>query len=193
MLRRIGIVVLGCMLVPACDAENAEQEMMVDEYLDREVVTSIPAGDASGNAFSGGYQMSATVVSCAGACGPIEVGGTRYMVCERDLESVEWVSVTQEDGVLRVNLDDDGHIGINVDGYVPILLRGGINADGSWDIGGYDTKFADALESTARARGTVQPDEPLEGTLEVYSHGEFPDADIDCRSTLRLVSITPPE
>ncbi len=166
---------------------------MEDDYLGREAVTSIPEGDAVGDAFSGDYQTRATVVSCAGECGPFEAGETTYMVCERDAESVEWVSATQQDGALSVRLDDDGHIGINLDGYVPIVLEGGIHADGQWEVGGYDTKFGDSLESTARARGSAQPDEPLEGTLEVHSFGVVGDVEIDCRTTHRLVSVEVPE
>ena len=153
---------------------------MEDDYLDREVATSIPDGDASGNTFSGNYQMRSTVVSCVGACGPIEIGGTTDAVCERDLEFVEWVSVYQDGGSLRVDLDDDGHIGINLNGYVPVRLLGGIDADGGWDIGGYGTKFGGTLESVARARGTV--DETLAGTLEVQSFGIVEGAEVDCHA-----------
>lgn len=175
----LGTVLLGA-LVPGCDSEGPEPEAMEDDYLDREVATSIPDGDASGNTFSGNYQMRSTVVSCVGACGPIEIGGTTYAVCERDLEFVEWVSVYQDGGSLRVDLDDDGHIGINLNGYVPVRLLGGIDADGGWDIGGYGTKFGGTLESVARARGTV--DETLAGTLEVQSFGIVEGAEVDCHA-----------
>jgi|GEM_PF-2079846 len=179
--------------MPGCESEEAPPDTQQDAFLDPDVVTSIPEGDASGDAFTGAYQTRAVVISCAGACGPVEVAGTQYAVCERDAESVEWVSVLQEDGKLRVDLDDDGHIGINLDGYVPVRLNGGIDADGRWDVGGYDTKFGDALESTARARGTAQPGEPLEGTLEVHSYGLVGETEVDCHSTHRLTSVDAPE
>lgn len=181
-------------LALSCDAQSEQPEMAEgDEYLDREVVTSIPAGDAQGDSFSGFYETRATVVSCVGACGPIGVGGTTYTVCARDAETVEWVTVYQEDGALRVDLDDDGHIGINLDGYVPVRLHGGIGSDGSWDVGGYDSKFSGDLESTARARGTIQPNEPLEGTLETHVFGVVAGTETDCRMTHRLVSLEVPE
>lgn len=188
------IVLLGAS-APGCESESAPSEAADDgdEYLDREVVTSIPEGDAVGDAFSGDYQMRSTIVSCAGECGPIDVGDTSYVVCERDDESVEWVTVYQEDGALRVDLDDDGHIGINVDGYAPVRLNGGIGADGGWDVGGYDTKFGEDLESTARARGTVQEGVQPEGTLEVHTYGLVSETEVDCRITHRLVSVEPPE
>ncbi len=188
------IVVLG-VCAPGCESEPAPPEATEDDdaYLDRDVVTSIPAGDAVGDMFSGDYQIRSTTVSCAGACGPIDVGDTTYVVCERDQETIEWVTVYQEDGELRVDLDDDGHIGINVDGFAPVRLTGGIDADGRWDVGGYDTKFGDDLESAARARGTFEQGEEPEGTLEVHTHGVVSQTEVDCRITHRLVSAEPPE
>jgi hypothetical protein len=172
-----------------CDSEGEQESPPEDDYLGEEVVTMIPAGDAQGNAASGAYQTRATIVSCSGACDSVEVGGTGYTVCERDAESIEWVAVEQDDGVLVVHLDDDGHIGINLDGFVPVRLAGGIDADGGWDVGGRDTKFGGSLESTARARGSVRPGEPLEGTLEVHTVGVVDDVQVDCHATHRLVSV----
>lgn len=184
-------IVLLVGLAPGCDSESAPAEDADDDddYLDRDVVESIPEGDAVGAGFSGAYETRTTTVSCAGACEPIDAGGTTYSVCDRDEESVEWVTVYQDDGSLRVDLDDDGHIGINLDGYVPVRLHGGIDADGGWDIGGYDTKFGGELESTARIRGTVRPGEPLEATLELHIFGVVAEAETDCHMTQRLVSL----
>ncbi|MGH1347710.1 MAG: hypothetical protein ACRBN8_39510 [Nannocystales bacterium] len=184
-------VLLG--LAPGCDTQSSEAESAPDEYLSRDVVESIPDGDAAGDTFSGSYQTRATVISCVGDCGPIETGGTSYAVCERDAESVEWITAYQEDGTLRVDLDDDGHIGINLDGYIPVRLEGGIDSDGSWDVGGHGTKFGGELESTARARGTVGVGEPLEGTVEVHVFGVVAQTETDCYMTQRLVSVEEPE
>lgn len=186
--------VLLCGLAPGCDAEDPQQEDEVeDDYLGRNVVSSIPIGDAVGDAFSGDYQARATTVSCVGVCGPVAVGGTTYTVCERDAETIEWITAYQRDGVLQVDLDDDGHIGINLDGYVPVRLHGGIDADGAWDVGGVGNKFGRSLESTARARGTVRPGEPLEGTVEVQTVGVVEGTEVDCHMTHRLTSIAAPE
>ncbi len=185
------IVLLG--LAPGCETQGALPESAEDEYLARDVVESIPEGDAAGDVFSGSYETLATVISCAGACGPIDVGGTTYEVCERDAESIEWITVYQDGGGLRVDLDDDGHIGINLDGYIPVRLRGGVDADGSWDVGGYGTKFGDDLESTARARGTAEAGKPLEGTVEVHVFGVVANTETDCHMTQRLVSVERPE
>ncbi len=192
---RLGIVstVLLGALVAGCEAESTQEDDATDEYLDRDVVENIPEGDAAGDGLSGSYQTRASVVSCAGACGPIDNGGTTYVVCERDAESIEWITVYQEEGALRVDLDDDGHIGINLDGYVPVRLHGGVDADGSWDVGGYDTKFDGSLEATARARGTVEPGAPFEGTVEVHVVGVVADTKTDCHMTHRLVSLEAPE
>lgn len=180
--------VLG-VLGPGCDNEGDAAPMAEGEYLDADVVTSLPEGDAMGDAFSGSYETRSTITSCVGACGPFEVAGIRSMACERDDESVEWVTAYQDDGALRVDLDDDGHIGINVDGYAPVRLNGGINADGSWEVGGVGSKFGGELEATARARGRVRPGEPLEGTLEVQVLGVVGTTEVDCHATHRLVSI----
>ncbi len=189
MCRRILLTVLLCGLAQACDADDPEDEAVEDDYLGRDAVTSIPLGDAVGDAFSGDYQARATTVSCVGECSPVTIGGTTYSVCERDAETVEWVTVYQQDGVLQVDLDDDGHIGINLNGYVPVRLHGGIDADGSWDVGGVGTKFGRSLESTARARGMVRPDEPFEGTVEVKTVGVVEGTEVDCHTTHRLVSL----
>lgn len=189
MRHRFLLIGLLCGLVQGCDTESPEDDALDDDYLGRDVVTSIPLGDAVGDAFTGDYQARATTVSCAGECGPVMIGGTTYSVCERDAETVEWVTVDQQDGVLRVDLDDDGHIGINLNGYVPVRLHGGIDADGSWDVGGFGTKFGRSLESTARARGVIRPNEPFEGTVEVKTIGAVEGTEVDCHTTHRLVSL----
>lgn len=184
----LGGALLG-VVGPGCDSDGDAPPMDEDAYLAEEVVTSLPEGDAMGDAFSGSYQTRATVISCAGSCGPFEVAGTTYVACERDSESVEWVTAYQDDGALRVDLDDDGHIGINVDGYAPVRLDGGIDSDGRWEIGGYGTKFGGDLEATARGRGQVRVGEPLEGTLEVRVFGTAGGTEVDCHATHRLVSL----
>lgn len=191
------VVLIG--LAPGCDSETAPAEDVDndndegDTYLDREVVESVPEGDAVGDGFSGSYETRATAQACVGECGPIEVGGTMSVVCSPYAESEEWITAYQEDGSLRIDLDDDGHIGINLDGYVPVRLNGGINADGTWDVGGYGTKFGGRLESTARVRGTVQEGEPLAGTVEVHVFGTVDETEIDCQMTSSLVSFEAPE
>lgn len=186
-------------LAPGCDSESAPAEDVEndndegDTYLDREVVESVPEGDAVGDGFSGSYETLATAVACVGECGPIDTGGTTSVVCSPYAESMEWITAYQEDGSLRIDLDDDGHIGINLDGYVPVRLNGGIDADGTWDVGGYGTKFGGRLESTARVRGTVQEGAPLEGTVEVHVFGIVDEIEVDCQMTSSLVSLPAPE
>jgi len=170
-----------------------EPDVTADDELDREVVTSLPEGDAKGDGFSGSYETLMTALSCVGECGPIETGGTTSVVCSPYAESVEWITAYQEDGSLRIDLDDDGHIGINLDGYVPVRLNGGIDADGTWDVGGYGTKFGGSLESTARVRGTMQEGEPLEGTVQVHVFGVVGETEIDCHLSNHLVSLEAPE
>jgi len=188
-------VLLG--LMPGCEAESVPESVDTDatddEPLDRDVVESVPEGDAVGDDFSGSYETLATAVACVGECGPIEAGGTTSVVCSPYAESKEWITLFQEDGSLRIDLDDDGHIGINLDGYVPVRLNGGIDSDGTWDVGGYGTKYGGRLESTARIRGMVQAGEPLEGTVEVHIFGVVEDTETDCHMTQRLVSVEPAE
>ena len=174
-------------LVPGCDSESAPAED--DVQLDRDVVESVPEGDAVGNGFSGSYETVATDQACVGLCGPIATGGTTLLVCSPHAESVEWITTYQEDGALRIDLDDDGHIGINLDGYVPVRLNGGIDADGAWDVGGYGTKFGGRLESTARIRGTVPEGEPLSATVDLHVFGVVGEVEVDCRMTSALVSL----
>ncbi len=186
-------------LASGCDSEGAPPDAAEDDRdqdvddddasLDRDVVESIPEGDAVGDGFSGSYATLATAVSCVGECGPIETNGVSSVVCSPYAESMEWITAYQDGGSLRVDLDDDGHIGINLDGYVPVRLLGGIDADGSWDIGGYGTKFGGTLESTARVRGTWREGEPLEATIELHIFGVVGETQTDCYMTQQLVSL----
>jgi hypothetical protein len=183
----LAAVLLGA-LAPGCDTRSADSDGGGDE-LDRTVVTSLPEGDAQGDGFSGSYETLTTAHACVGECGPIEMGSTTSVVCSPYDETVELFTVYQEDGSLRMDLDDDGHIGINLEGYVPVRLNGGIDADGSWEVGGYGTKFGGRLESTARIRGTHKDGEPLEGTVEVHVFGVVGETEIDCRLSNELVSL----
>ncbi|MCR9161407.1 MAG: hypothetical protein ACE37F_29535 [Nannocystaceae bacterium] len=183
----LGGAVLG-LLGAGCDAQSEAPTEAGDDYLDADVVTSLPEGDGVGNEVSGTYETRATVTSCVGACGPFEAAGTTYLACERDAESVEWVSAYQDDGALRVDLDDDGHVGINVDGYAPVRMHGGVDIDGSWEVGGHDTKFGGDIEATARARGRIRAG-VLEGTLEVQVSGVVGGTELDCHATHRLASV----
>ncbi len=71
-------------------------------------------------------------------------------------------------------------------------LVGGINADGTWDVGGYGTKFGGRLESTTRLQGTHQDGQPLDATVEVHVVGVVGETDVDCRMSSQLVSLAAP-
>jgi hypothetical protein len=141
--------------------------------LSQSTVTSIPPGNAQGSALSGDYQITVYTTSCAGTC-PLIDG---ISSCDVGHESIRAVQVTQVDGRLQT---DDDELDVS-------RLVGGINADGSFDIGGFATQKSSAISVAERVTGTVgSADEfhtPMNATVQERATGMAEGTSLDCLST----------
>jgi hypothetical protein len=136
-------------------------------------VSNLPPGDAQGSAFAGNYVLAIYTTSCTGVC-PLVDG---LSSCDVGHESQEVPTVSQTNG--RLELDD-----LNL--YVPRLV-GGIDADGSFDIGGFATQLGGVIAIANRATGTVtSPDilaAAMSATSEEHITGTTMGITLDCVAT----------
>jgi len=149
-----------------------------DDELDRDVVTSIPPGNAAGSAASGTYSLQIRTVSCTGACPTYKVLGFTVSLCSVGDSDSETVKVTQTDGVLDVS-----EIGSSL--YVE-QLRGGINQDGTFDVGGYQIQSGTSVAVTARAQGTINPGGTLVGSARAKGTGSYDGQNIACTGSFEI-------
>jgi hypothetical protein len=169
ILRIRNVVLVALISAPACKDDDASS--------DKQTVTEIPPGDATGDAWSGRYDGEAYTAECQGACGPVEYGGWPTPLCEVGYRFDLGSDVTQEDGALQIDSDDDGYI---------TRFRGGIDRDGTFDVGGYGTEFGGQVEITGRAEGSIEEDGALVATARYHLRGSVQDQTIDCRITYEV-------
>ena len=112
--------------------------------LDKSTVTSIADGDANGTAFAGEYEVEIHTSACEGACGPIESFGLAVTFCDVGETDHDQPNVTQTDG--HVRMDTNAAV---------TRMEGGIDAEGSFDVGGYATALGGAIEVTGRVTGRL--------------------------------------
>jgi hypothetical protein len=143
-----------------------------DGGLDIDEVTNLPPGDADGDAASGTWTFEAYTSACAGVC---SAGGgvLTAIFCEVGNRDNASAMVTQDDGALQIDVDDSFFVS---------RLKGGVDADGAFDVGGYGTENGGALGITARLVGAFEGD-AAEGTAELRIVGEAYDDRIDCRAS----------
>jgi hypothetical protein len=140
-----------------------------------EEVTSLPPGNASGSDVSGDYELEAFFADCDGRCplvGPFEVS-----TCDVGTVGDVDAEITQEDGRLTVDVNSS---------LLDFRAEGGINADGTFDVGGYATQLGGAVEVIARFSGTVGADGQLVAEGQVLARGEVDGETIDCVGTFEL-------
>lgn len=137
-------------------------------------VTDIPPGDGVGTSASGEWEAETLVVDCQGAC-PLVAGDATCDVGHREGDDIV---LTQEGGVLRIDLDETG---------VPSRLTGGIDADGSFEVAGYGTELSGDVEIVALSEGQIVGD-LLEGTLELWGTGAAGGETIDCFVEMEVVA-----
>jgi hypothetical protein len=113
--------------------------------LDPDVVTELPPGDGTGTAATGTYDMESVTTGCSGSC-RIEVEGFPYSACDVGTRLEETAEVEQQDGRLTVDVADSDYVS---------QLAGGIDADGSYEVGGLRTQNGGEVVITARSVGTV--------------------------------------
>jgi hypothetical protein len=112
--------------------------------LDPQSVTSIPDGNATGTAMSGDYRVEVYTSTCAGQCGPVQSGLFTVSLCDVGDTDNERLEVTETDGHLQVEMT--GPVSRHI---------GGVNADGTFDIGGYATQQGGSLTIVVRTTGTI--------------------------------------
>ena len=134
---------------------------------------SVPPGDAVGSDRSGEYAVEIYTARCDGSCGAKE-GGWIISFCdvgERDSESF---TATQQDGELRIDGDDGNYVS---------RYTGGIDADGSFEVGGYATSLGGAIEATAFVAGTFDGTSSFEAVADIHIWGSYDDESVDCFAT----------
>jgi hypothetical protein len=156
------MVLAAAFTLPACDGNGDGGGLTPDD------VRSIPPGDATGNALSGEYEVTRTTRACSGRCAAT-VSGFLVAVCDVGEIVDSRVTVTQTDGDLEVLVDDD----------VPALYRGGIQADGAYDLGAYATQNGATIEITVRSQGTITASS-LTGTARSATWGSIEGQSLDC-------------
>lgn len=155
------LLLTGCMLsCAACGGADTAG-------LDPAEVENIGPGNASGQAFSGVFELEVRTVACDGSCSA-STGLFTASLCDVGDVDYETVLINQHDGVLQVEWSE------------PVSrLRGGIDANGSYEVGGYGTQSGGDLEISVRVDGAIDgPD--LTGTARSWSVGAIDDDRVDC-------------
>lgn len=135
--------------------------------LQRDAVTTIPAGDAKGTAFSGRYAVEVRTTDCEGACAADTRWGTVSVCDVGDVDSA-WVTITQDAGKLEASWEE------------PLsLLRGGVSEGGAFEMGGYGTQSGGALEISLRVSGTIG-EAKLEAEARSWTVGFIEGGTLDC-------------
>jgi hypothetical protein len=148
-----------------------------DSDLSREVVTNLPPGDAAGTALSGEYNIDITTTDCSGQCPSYTVLGFTVHLCRPGNVDSERVTVTQQDGLLDVKGDSSLWVQ---------RLKGGVYQDGHYDIGGYAVQ-GEAVDVTARVRGTLTAGGAFNGTARVKGVGESDGLQINCLGSYDII------
>ncbi len=139
-------------------------------------VQNIPAGDARGAALGAVATMRRRTTGCAGVCS-VRVGTFTSSICDVGEVDDQSVTVTQSDGVLMVDLSD-----------TPGHYEGGVDADGSYDIGAYATQFGGAVHITVRVEGTITP-ASMTGAARSHTWGRVEDQNVDCWGSYDVSSV----
>lgn len=135
----ISLLLLGC--TDGASDDPSASMLTVD------AATSVPAGDASGDAWSGDYQAQIYTDACRGSCA---VGLDTLLpvsFCDVGEDDTEYLQISQADGLLEISLND------------PISrYAGGVYQDGAMEAGGYATDLGGAIEMTAVLLGDFTAD-----------------------------------
>lgn len=116
-----------------------------DSELDPNVVTNLPPGDGIGTAATGTYRFESITRACGGTCATT-IDGVTYSACDVGTRLDETAAVTQTEGALRFDVGHSDYVS---------LLEGGIDRDGTFDVGGLRTQEGGEIVITARSTGTL--------------------------------------
>ena len=125
-----------CFLVAACGGSTD---------LDKDAVTTIPPGDATGTASSGSYRVESITTDCSGECST-STGDVIYSACDIGTRLEDDMTITQTDGALRIDVEDSDYVS---------RMEGGLDASGAFEVGGVRTQLGGQVTITARTQGTI--------------------------------------
>lgn len=134
---------------------------------------SVPPGDAVGTDRSGEYDVEIYTARCDGRCGANEAGFT-ISFCDVGDRQSDSVVATQKDGELRIDGDDGNYVS---------RYTGGIDTDGSFEVGGYATSLGGAIEATAFVEGTFDGTNAYDAVAEIHVWGTYDEQSVDCFAT----------
>lgn len=150
-----------------------------DGELSTDTVTSLPDGTATGTAHSGRYRLTVVTTSCGGSCPKFQYGPFVMTICDMDDKSSDTVTLTQQDGHLTVT---------DASSFYVSRLEGGINADGSFDVGGTELQSG-VVRVNARARGSIDASGGITGEVKAHGNGEAEGQSINCTGTYALSGV----
>jgi hypothetical protein len=145
------------LLLAACGADG----------LDRDDVTSIPAGSATGAAASGAWAGTLTTTACSGKC------------LVKDFVSLCDIGEIDEYDLAIVQAD--GRLTLEAEGLDTPSMVGGIEPDGAFHVGGYATELGGTVELLSEATGVVEGD-AFTATVRATARGSYDGEDFACDS-----------
>ncbi|HOX45545.1 MAG TPA: hypothetical protein PK668_18245 [Myxococcota bacterium] len=146
------------------------------DNLGREDVEDLPAGDATGSALSGNYDLEFYTTACKGACPLIDMGLYSLSICDVGNTDDATVSVTQTDGRLLI-------VGPSL--LVP-RMEGGLDQDGTFLVGGYATQNSGSVEIVTLGEGAIDGQGQMTGSSETHAWGEVNQTRIDCTALFEI-------
>lgn len=150
-----------------------------DDSLSDADVSDLPPGDALGDALSGDYTMELTTLSCEGYCAPVSVSKLEVLhVCDVG---------TRQSGTARV-LQSDGRLQLDIRGALQASrLLGGVDKDGSFDVGGVRTAASRLRTFRTRVEGTFDA-HGVTAVMRTSSTGrtDLPEQRCEARNELSL-------
>jgi len=153
-----------------------------DDFLDKDTVTELPPGTATGSRFTGQYEVELYTSDCSGECPVIDYDWFTYTICDVGMKDEEDIGIVHS----------AGHLQIDADNSLPVTrLTGGIDADGQFDVGGWSTQEGGDVEIVARVLGTIAPDGSITATAHLYANGNARDEHIACRGTFEIRGQSP--
>lgn len=148
-----------------------------DDTLSRDVVTNLPPGDATGSAATGTYHLQVRTRSCSGSCS-VTVIGISWRLCEVGDSASETVTVTQTNGTLDIR-DIGSSMYVN-------QLHGGIDGDGSFDVGGYQIQEGTSVGVAMRVQGTIAASGAIVADAAAKGNGSYDGQTISCSATYEV-------
>jgi hypothetical protein len=148
-----------------------------DAFLDKDTVTDLPSGTASGSSFSGEYDIEIYTSDCSGSCPLLDYDWFTYTICDVGMKDDDEVELAQTDG--RLQVDSDGGLPVT-------RLTGGIDADGWFDAGGWATQEGGDVEIVARVQGTIAADGSIDATAHLRADGKARGETIACRGVFEI-------